>query len=110
MKGTTMEQDVYEALIAPYTTKVIDTDNPDLYKFKVTVKIKHRVLEVGKDIPKPPKERRGNQYRQVKPVITPLGKFASMKEAAEAHGITTAGIAARITRSTENGTQDYRRA
>lgn len=107
-----MEQDQFETLIAPYVKKIVDKDNPNVAKFDITLKMKRKFIEIGKEeVVKPSKNYiYTNQFRACKKVITPLGTFESLKAAGVAHSITTAGIAARIQRSIRDGNEDYRYA
>ena len=92
----TMDKEQFEELIAPFTTKIVDEENPTKfkfvpafrtrrtsYKFTDNVFVQTSVCLVGDvRLPKPPAKR----------IISPLGEFANAKDAAKGNKVSESHV------------------
>lgn len=103
MKELIMEN--FEAAIAPYVkAKIISQDNPGVVKYELVTFSKSSKHQVGH-------EKRVYTSMPMgkipKPVITPDGRFMSVKDASEFYKVTTAAIFARIAASQKKKDKRY---
>ena len=91
-----MDEEQFQKAIAPYTKVQVDRENPQIKKYVFNYDSDNHTIRLDK------KQRYKSVPRTGKKILkTPLGRFESVPEAAQAHAVSAAMIYYRLKRDKE---------
>lgn len=104
-----MDQTTFENLILPYTVKIVDKDNPALVKFNLKRNFRYTTVNAKTGKSRAPNKNIGTNksFKPIKPVITPNGKFNSVREASVHYRVSEATVYSWIAKCKKLGTKEF---